>query len=46
MEIKQLNTSNALKPGQLLLAFKGSKFYGKTAYSDLQQGVEIGDLHF
>jgi hypothetical protein len=39
---QKLYNSNALKRGQLVVAFKGSIFYGNTAFTRLQQSLESG----
>jgi hypothetical protein len=46
MRIKKLNNSNALKPGQLLVTFKASIFYGNTAFARLRQRLEPELLQF
>ena len=46
MRIKKLNDGNALKPGQLLVTFKASIFYGNTAFVRLQQSLETELLQF
>jgi hypothetical protein len=46
MRIKKLNNSNVLKPGQLLVTFKGSKFYCNNAFSRLQRSLKNGVLQF
>ena len=46
MHIKEFNNSNALKRGQLVVAFKGSIFYGDSAFTRLQQSLESGVLQF
>jgi hypothetical protein len=46
MRIKKLNNSNVLEIGQLLVTFKGSKFYGNNAFSRLQRSLESRVLQF
>jgi hypothetical protein len=46
MCIKELNNSNALERGQLVVAFEASIFYGDTAFTRLQQSLESGVLQF
>jgi hypothetical protein len=46
MRIEELDNSNALEPGKLLVVLKCWKFYGNAAVCHLQQSVKSGLLKF
>ena len=46
MHIEELKNSKVVNPGQLLVVWSCSKFYGATALFHLEQSVDLGLLQF